>query len=90
MPRIPTSSLITELMAARSGTAYLAREIAYILRDTYQRGASPKSISKTLILLEEDHEMMKRRETTNAEKALYNTRYIYGWANFDPETGEVT
>lgn len=89
MPRIATSSLITELMAARSGTAYLAREIGQILRRTYRRDASPKSISKTLILLEEDHELMKRRETTNAEKALYNCRYIYLHGHFDPETGEV-
>lgn len=83
MGRIHTSSLITELMAARSGTAYLAREIAQILSTTYRRDASPKSISKTLILLEEDHEMMKRRETTNKEKALYNCRFLYKWGTFD-------
>ena len=88
MPRIQTSSLITELLAARSGTAYLAREIAQILRNTYSRSASPKSISKTLILLEEDQTWIKRRETTNAEKAAYNCRYIYGWLKWNPETGE--
>jgi len=85
MPRITTATLITELLAARSGTIYLAREIAHILRNTYQRSASPKSISKTLILLEEDQPMVQRRKTTNKEKALYNTKFIYGHINFDEE-----
>ena len=76
-------------MAARSGSMYLAREIGYMLRDIYDRGASSKSISKTLILLDEDYPMMNRRETTNKEKGLYNCRYIYMYGYFDPETGEV-
>lgn len=83
MPRVPTRLLITELMAARSGTALLAREVARILKDTYNRDTSPKSASKTLILLDEDHPMLNRRETTNKEKALYNCRYIYKWGNFE-------
>ena len=87
--RITTDQLVLELMAARSGTTLLAREVKDILRETYNRGASAKSISKTLILLDEDYPMMNRRETTNPEKALYNCRYIYAWAKFDPETGEV-
>jgi len=90
MPRIPTDQLITELMAVRSGTTLLAREVASTLNQVYKRQASPKSISKTLILLDEDHEMLNRRQTTNQEKALYNCRYIYVYGYFDPETGEVT
>ena len=87
--RISTDQLVLELMAARSGTTLLAREIKDILRETYSRGASAKSISKTLILLDEDYPMMNRRETTNPEKALYNCRYIYLYGHFDPTTGKV-
>jgi len=76
-------------MAARSGTILLAREVQDILRTTYDRGASAKSISKTLILLDEDHDLMNRRETTNKEKALFNCRYMYLFGYFDPTTGEV-
>ena len=87
--RIPTDQLVLELMAARSGTILLAREVQDILRTTYDRGASAKSISKTLILLDEDHDLMNRRETTNKEKALYNCRFVYLFGYFDPTTGEV-
>ena len=83
--RIPTDDLVLELMAARSGTTYLAREIGYMLRDIYDRGASSKSISKTLILLDEDYPLMSRRETTNKEKSLYNCRYIYLWGQFSTD-----
>jgi len=83
MPRIQTDSLITELMAARSGITLLAREIGHILHTVYNRPASPKSISKTLILLDQDHTMLNRRQTTNQEKASYNCRYIYKWGHFN-------
>lgn len=76
-------------MAARSGTTLLAREIGHILYNVYNRAASPKSISKTLILLDQDHTMLNRRQTTNQEKAAYNCRYIYIHGKFHPETGEV-
>jgi len=89
MTRVTTDRLILEVMATRSGTTFIAREIKELLRQTYDRGVSAKSVSKNLILLNEEHPMMSRRETTNQEKGLYNCRYIYAWANFDPKTGEV-
>jgi len=86
---LSTDDLVLEIMAARSGTMLLAREVSQILRTVYNKEASSKSISKSLILLDEDHEFMSRRETTNREKALYNCRYVYLWGNFSPTTGEV-
>jgi len=86
---LSTDQLVLEIMAARSGTILLAREVSQILRTVYDKEASSKSISKSLVLLDEDHDFMNRRETTNREKALYNCRYIYAWGIFDPKTGEV-
>ena len=86
---LSTDELVLEIMAARSGTMLLAREVSQILRSVYNKEASSKSISKSLILLDEDNDFMNRRETTNKEKALYNCRYVYAWGIFDPTTGEV-
>jgi len=89
MGRVTTDDLITELMVARSGEALLAREVSSILKFTYNREASPKSVSKSLILLDEDYDMLNRRETSNAEKAMYNCRYIYAWAKFNSKDGNI-
>ena len=86
---LSTDELVLEIMAARSGTMLLAREVSQILRTVYNKEASSKSISKSLILLDEDNDFMNRRETTNREKALFNCRYVYLWGNFCPTTGEV-
>jgi len=86
---LSTDELVLEIMAARSGTMLLAREVSQILRSVYNKEASSKSISKSLILLDEDNDFMNRRETTNKEKALYNCRYVYLFGYFDPITGEV-
>ena len=87
--RIPTNKLILEAMAARSGTALVAREVKHILRETYGRGASAKSVSKSLLVLEDEHPMVNRRETTSREKGLFNCRYLYLYGFFNPDTGEV-
>jgi len=90
MPRIPTSQLIAETMITRSGTTLLAREVAHTLRTTYNRQTSVKSISKTLLRLEDQYPLLNRRPTTNQEKARYNTRYIYLWGHFNEDLNEDT
>ena len=86
MTRTTTPQLILEIMATRSGTTYLAREIGQILSNVYNRGASPKSISKQLLQLTTENPMIKRRQTTNKEKASFNCRFIYKWGLWDEPT----
>lgn len=87
MGRTTVEQLITEILASNSGTTFLAREIGHKLSETYGRQASPKSVSKRLLLLEEDYPMINRRPTTNREKAHYNCRYIYTWGTFTIKSG---
>ena len=83
--RVTINDLIVELMAARSGTSLLAREIGHHLSHVYKRGLSSKAISKRIIILEDDYPLLNRRPTTNEEKARYNCRFIYGWKYFKDE-----
>ena len=80
--RVTTNNLIVEVMAARSGTSLLAREIGHHLSTVYNRGISPKAISKRILALEDDYPLLRRRPTTNDEKARYNCRYMYLWGNW--------
>lgn len=80
--RADTNTLIAEVMAARSGTTMLAREIGHHLSTVYNRGLSPKAISKRLRTLEDEYPMLNRKATTNQEKALYNVRWIYLWGTW--------
>jgi hypothetical protein len=84
-----TSQLVVETLAGRSGVAFIAHEISDLLRSVYNREASPKSVSQSLIVLVEDYDMISKRGTTNHERGLYGCRYIYLWGRFDPKTGEV-
>ena len=83
--RVETNSLIVEVMATRSGTSMLAREIGHHLSTVYDRGISPKAISKRILSLEDQHPLLIRRATTNEEKALYNCRFIYKWGQWTKE-----
>ena len=87
--RVETNDLILEALAIRSGTMLIAREVKDILRDHYSRGVSAKSVSKSLILLDDEYPMVNRRATTSSEKALFNCRYMYLYGFFNPENGEV-
>lgn len=87
--RPQTDQLIVEAMAARSGVTFIAHELSDVLRRIYNREASPKSVSQSLIVLNEDYEMLSKRCTTNHERGLYGCRYVYLWGRFNPNTGEV-
>ena len=83
--RADMNNLIVEVLAARSGTTMLAREIGHHLSTVYDRGISPKAISKRLRTLEDEYPMLNRKATTNREKALYNVRWIYKWGTWTKE-----
>ncbi|GAG49131.1 unnamed protein product [marine sediment metagenome] len=83
--RASTDDLIVEVLAARSGTTMLAREIGHHLSTVYDRGISPKAISKRLRTLEDEYPLLNRKATTNKEKALYNVRWIYLWGYWSKE-----
>lgn len=71
---------LVEVFSLNSGVALLARDLAALLRETYGRTASTKSIGRNLSQVIEDHPNIQRTLLQPPHRNQLNANYTYQWA----------